>query len=63
MGNNTVMKHIERFRKMITLAYKLEWISRDPFIKFEAKFEKVEREFLTELELEAIIKNNFLLSV
>ena len=24
MGTNTVMKHIERFRKMITLAYKLD---------------------------------------
>ncbi len=45
MGNNTVMKHIERFRKMITLAYKLEWIERDPFINFEAKFDKVEREW------------------
>jgi integrase/recombinase XerD len=44
MGNNTVMKHIERFRKMITLAYKLEWIERDPFINFQAKYDKVERE-------------------
>ena len=51
MGNNTVMKHIERFRKMITLAYKLEWIDRDPFINFQSKFEKVERGFLTEAEL------------
>lgn len=34
MGNNTVMKHIERFRKMITLAYKLDWIEKDPFINF-----------------------------
>lgn len=51
MGNNTVMKHIERFRKMVTLAYKLEWIERDPFTNFEAKFDKVEREFLTETEL------------
>src|SRR5690554_792521 len=51
MGNNTVMKHIERFRKIITLAYKLEWSDRDPFINFQSKFEKVERGFLTELEL------------
>jgi len=51
MGNNTVMKHIERFRKMITLAFKLGWIEKDPFINFEAKFEKVERECLDEFEL------------
>ena len=59
MGNNTVMKHIERFRKMITLAYKLEWIDRDPFINFQSKFEKVERGFLTELELFEIEEKYF----
>ena len=59
MGNNTVMKHIERFRKMITLAYKLEWLEKDPFIKFEAKFDKVERGYLTEMELEAIEEKQF----
>lgn len=45
MGNNTIMKHIERFRKMVTLVYKLEWIERDPFINFKAKFVKTERGF------------------
>jgi hypothetical protein len=30
MGNNTVMKHIERFRKLINLSFKLGWIERDP---------------------------------
>jgi len=38
MGNNTVMKHIERLRKMINLAIKNEWMDRDPFAKFQAKF-------------------------
>jgi len=50
MGNNSVMKHIERFRKTITLSFKLEWIDRDPFINFKAKFEKVERGYLIEKE-------------
>ncbi|WP_417881829.1 site-specific integrase [Xanthomarina gelatinilytica] len=59
MGNNTVMKHIERFRKMITLAYKLEWIERDPFINFQSKFEKIERGFLTELELNQIEEKDY----
>jgi len=31
MGNNTVMKHIERLRKVINLAIKNEWMDRDPF--------------------------------
>ncbi|MBJ6367000.1 phage integrase SAM-like domain-containing protein [Snuella sp. CAU 1569] len=46
MGNNTVMKHIERIRKMVTLAYNMESLDKDPFVKFEAKYEKEERCFL-----------------
>lgn len=54
MGNNTVMKHIERLRKMVSLAYKMEWMDKDPFIKFEAKYERKERTFLTLEELQKI---------
>ncbi|WP_317173191.1 site-specific integrase [Maribacter aquimaris] len=54
IGNNAVMKHIQRLRKMVTLAYHMEWIERDPFVKFKPKLEKREREFLTDLELERI---------
>lgn len=49
--NNTIMKHIQRLRKMVTMAYKNEWIDRDPFIKFKTKVIKKEREFLTQAEL------------
>lgn len=59
MGNNTVMKHIERLRKMVSLAYKMEWIDKDPFIKFEAKYERKERTFLTLEELQAIENKSF----
>lgn len=59
MGNNTVMKHIERFRKMITLSLKLGWIQRDPFINFKAKFIKNERGFLSLEELQAIENKEF----
>jgi site-specific recombinase XerD len=50
------MKHIQRLRKMVTLAYHIEWIDKDPFIKFKPKLVKTEREFLTEVELNAIEK-------
>src|SRR5690606_24444178 len=30
IGNNAAMKHIQRLRKMVTLACNLEWIDRDP---------------------------------
>jgi site-specific recombinase XerD len=53
-GNNTVMKHIERLRKMINIALKNEWIEKDPFAKFKKTFTKTTRECLTEQELENI---------
>jgi len=59
MKNNTVMKHIERLRKMVSLAYKMEWLDKDPFIKFEAKYEKKERTFLTKEELLGIEEKRF----
>ena len=59
MGNNTVMKHIERFRKMINLSFKLGWIQRDPFINFKSKFIKNERGFLNLEELQEIENKQF----
>lgn len=54
IGNNTAMKHIKRLRTMVTLAYRMEWLERDPFINFKMKIEKSERGFLTKVELKAI---------
>ncbi|MCR8666249.1 site-specific integrase [Aestuariibaculum sp. M13] len=51
MSNNTVMKHIQRFRKIVTLAYNIEWLERDPFVRWKPVYEKKEREFLSENEL------------
>jgi len=62
MSNNTIMKHIERFRKMTTLACKLQWIERDPFVNFKSKFDKVERGYLTANELERIEEKEFSIS-
>jgi len=54
LTTNGIMKHQERLKKMITLAFKLEWIVRDPFDKYQLKFDRVEKEFLTEIELSAL---------
>ncbi|MBA6316300.1 site-specific integrase [Cellulophaga baltica] len=54
MANNGVMKHLERFKKMINLAVKLEWIPKNPFQQFQLKFDKFDRLYLTERELELI---------
>jgi site-specific recombinase XerD len=59
MGNNTVMKHIERLRKVINLAIDLEWLDKDPFFRFKKRLEKTDRGFLSPDELLAIEEKKF----
>lgn len=58
-ANNGTMKHMERLKKMSRLAVKLEWLEKDPFINFKLRFEKTERQFLTEPELQRIEETTF----
>ncbi len=51
LTNNGVMKHMERLRKMVTLAAKMEWIPKDPFQRYSLRFQKVDKAFLTPSEL------------
>ncbi|WP_396603267.1 site-specific integrase [Algibacter sp. R77976] len=54
LSNNGVMKHLERFKKMINLAVKLEWMLNNPFKKFKLHYDKYDRAYLTERELELL---------
>lgn len=54
LSNNGVMKHLERLKKMVNLSVKLEWIPKNPFHQFQLKFDKFDREYLTERELAKI---------
>ncbi len=58
-GHNTILKHIERLRKMIGVALRNEWIDKDPFIKFQARFIRKERHFLSLEDLKAIEVKEF----
>ena len=54
MGNNTVMKHLQRLRKIVSMTVRLEWIDKDPFANYKATYVRKEREFLSGVELNAI---------
>lgn len=56
------MKHLERFRKMINLALRLEWITKTPFAAYKLKFKKIERECLIIEELKRIESKVFNIS-
>ena len=60
LSHNTVMKHIQRFRKIITLAYHMEWIEKDPFVRWKMTFEKTDREFLSDVELKQLEQKVFI---
>ncbi|WP_316831616.1 site-specific integrase [Pedobacter aquatilis] len=49
--NNGVMKHMERFKKLTTLAIKLGWMSADPFVNYKRSFVKKDRECLDNQEI------------
>jgi integrase len=51
LKNNGIMKHMERFKKMTTIACKLDCIKKDPFTFFTASFTSYDRAFLTMEEL------------
>lgn len=52
LKNNGIMKHIERLNKLMNYAVKLEWVSNNPFEKYELSFKKFENGFLTEHQLQ-----------
>jgi len=58
-GQNTIMKHIERLRKVVNMAIKNDWLDRDPFQKFQPSFIKSNRQFLSADELAAIEQKEF----
>ncbi|THD66636.1 site-specific integrase [Robertkochia marina] len=55
LNNNGVMKHLERFKKLIKMAYELEWMDRNIFRHHRLKFQRVDKEFLSQKELEQLI--------
>lgn len=54
LHNNGVMKHMERFKKLMGLAGDLDWIEKNPSKKFKLRFEQVDMVYLNKTELEKI---------
>ncbi|APQ16218.1 site-specific integrase [Maribacter hydrothermalis] len=52
LRNNGVMKHLERLRKLMNLALDLEWLDKNPFVRYKLKFNKFTKQFLTQENLE-----------
>ncbi|WP_034891611.1 site-specific integrase [Gillisia sp. Hel_I_29] len=59
LTNNGIMKHMERFKKLLNLAIKLEWMPNNPFREYKMKFKKFDRAFLSRLELQKLEETIF----
>jgi len=58
-GHNTAIKYVTNFKKIIRIAYANDWIEKDPFINWNSKLRIVDREFLTEEEIQLIYQKSF----
>lgn len=58
-ANNTAVKYIKNFSKIIKICLANHWIDRNPLSNYKAKVKEVERVYLSEEEIQAIINKDF----
>lgn len=58
-NNNSTIKYIRNFGKIVKQCYVNGWLDKDPFLNYKGKVKEVERTYLTELEIEVILNKNF----
>jgi len=58
-AHNTSIKYITNFKKIMRIAYANDWISKDPFFNWKARLKTVDREFLSEEEIQNMFKKEF----
>ena len=58
-ANNTAVKYIKNFHKIINICLANGWLTKDPFANYKAKVKEVVREFLTEQEIQSLMEKEF----
>lgn len=58
-NENTTAKFMQSFRMIIIMAKNNGWIFADPFINYKIRLKRVDRGYLTEAEIEKILKKRF----
>ena len=58
-NNNTAVKYIKNFGKIIKICLANNWIDKNPFSNYKAKVREVERVYLTEDEIQKILNKEF----
>ena len=58
-ANNTAVKYIKNFNKIIKICLANHWVDRNPFANYKSKVKEVERVYLTEDEIQSIMEKEF----
>jgi site-specific recombinase XerD len=58
-ANNTTVKYIKNFTKIIKICLDNDWMDKNPFSKYKSKLREVERVYLSEVEIQNIINKDF----
>ncbi|MBC8988473.1 site-specific integrase [Pedobacter sp. N36a] len=58
-ANNTAIRYLKNFRKIIHICLNLKWIDNDPMFGYKLKSKPVERPFLSEYEIQRIAQKQF----
>ena len=58
-ANNTAVKYIKNFNKIIKLCLANDWLDKNPFANYKSKVKEVERVYLSEEEIQRIIEKDF----
>jgi site-specific recombinase XerD len=58
-ANNTAIKYIKNFKKIIKICISNGWLDKDPFENYKAKIREVERDYLTQEEVQDIYSKVF----
>jgi len=58
-ANNSAVKYIKNFKKIIRICLASGWLDKDPFVNYKAKVKQVERIFLNADEIKKIMEKVF----
>ena len=58
-NNNSTVKYLKNFKKIILICIANGWLDKDPFIKYKPKVKEVIREYLTKEDLQLIADKQF----
>ena len=58
-NNNSAVKYIKNFGKIIRICLASGWLAKNPFINYRVKIKEVERVFLAEEEIQVLVSKEF----